>query len=174
MSIGFLYFDFHSVSKFIIAATLPSLVLLWRSKFSWKKSDYALPVLIFLFYFVFLSWQQLLWQVDALISWVLFVPVAFFRLHDGIDKKIPKVVKTLTHFVGGKDNRTAVAIAIGAIAIVLAILFSNNQPKNVDSNKDSRPEVVRAVEIERRGYDTPYYECPSGYDGDGWGWCYRK
>ena len=115
-------------------------------------------------YFFFQGWRLNPVQQFA---YILIMAVIIFLSYRSYVKSAMK----LLYNSFAKDNRTAVAIAIGAIAIVLAILFSNNQPKNADNNKDSRPEVVRAVERDI-GYG-PYYECPSGYDGRG-GWCYLK
>ena len=41
----------------------------------------------------------------------------------------------------GKDNRTALAIAIGAIAIVLAIVFSNNQTQNAGNQNNQEYQL---------------------------------
>ena len=57
-----------------------------------------------------------------------------------------------------KDNRTALAIAIGAIAIVLAIVFSNNQPQNAGNQND------REYQFKLKKYETCVMTW-TGYEG---------
>ena len=118
-------------------------------------------------YFFFQGWRLNPVQQFAYILIMTAIILLSYRSY------VKSAMKLLYNtFAFAKESRTATAVVLGAVVIASAIFFSNNQLKNADNNKDSRPEVVRANK--RHDGDYIYHFCPDGYRGDGGGWCYRK
>ena len=105
----------------------------------------------------------------VLVPLVLIIGVSWYFVFRHPEKR-----KGVTEFAShkfsaliGKDNRTALAIAIGAIAIVLALVFSNNQPQNAGNQND------REYQFKLKKYETCMVKgMYSTYAAES-GWCRR-
>ena len=84
--------------------------------------------------------------------------------------------------VFAKDNKTAVAIAIGSAAIVFAILLGNISQNNQPASNGA-PQMLRGVPRWHELLKQNVYDCPAGYGPKGgvtFGgsgtdpWCYKK
>ena len=87
---------------------------------------------------------------------------------------LPDLLSQKVRALLSKENRTALAIAVGSIAIVLAIVHGNNQPRNAENGKGSGPDIIRATEYYIPSSSYVQHSCPKGYSNRDDGWCYRK
>ena len=91
----------------------------------------------------------------------------FVFRHPERRKKLSSFVPNNFRALLSKENRTALAIAIGAIAIVLALVFSNNQPQNAGN------QIDQEYQFKLKKYETCMMKgMYSTYAAES-GWCRR-
>lgn len=99
------------------------------------------------------------------IAIIISLAAGCLKYSSGIRSYISKPAQSLVSIKQGlvsKDNRTALAVAVGAIAIVLAIVFSGMNRGGQPASSGGR-EFIKGTPYAGSNPGEVQYSCPDGY-----------